>query len=493
MYNVWQCGFLGLVLPILVFAMPLIGQGQDLSGVPVFVIEESKTIKINHEKIIRVTGHIHVPENRFSANPKNIRLPVIIYKSTNANPFAPVFRLAGGPGESNIPTSVSNTGLLKNHDFVFVGYRGVDGPSVLKSKKLARALKGKDKQLLSDASLDHVEQAAKEYLEELKNEGVDIRGYTIMEVIEDLEHVRKALGYNTINLLSGSYGTRVALLYSYKYPEVLHRTIMNGANPPGHFVWYPEKTEEILNKWDSIFIANNQGPIKKTMKTALDNMPKKWSVFTLDKDKIKTGTFVFLFSTNMAVMAFDAYSRAAYHKDYSGLYMLQKAYDLFVPRNTWGDMFQKGFSADFDPAMNYRDYLRPFDETTVLGANYALLLWGSAGSWQSGTIPDEYRKLRQSQTETLILSGELDVSTPAAFATEKLMPFMPNASQLILQNMSHTDVAGAQPVGYRAVINEFFLSGSINRQAYQAQAIDFKPRYRLHRLAKWGFPILVFF
>lgn len=478
---------------ILVLANTAGGYSRELPPAPKFKVGQSKIVKIKNEKYLRISGHIKVPENRSSGSCRTIELPVVIYKSANPNPQEPVFRLAGGPGESNIPKTVSNAELLHNHDFVFVGYRGVDGSVRLKSKKLAKALKGVDNQLLSDASLDNIEQVAFRYLEELKNEDIDIRAYTMMDVVEDLEYTRKALGYEKINLLSGSYGTRVALMYSYKYPDVINRTVMNGANPPGHFLWYPEKTEEILNKWDSIYTVGNQGSIKEAMRKALDNMPKKWSVFTLDKDKIKTGTFVFLFSTEMAVMAFDSYFKAAYYGDYSGLYMIQKAFDFFTPGNTWGDMFQKGFSADFDPEIDYREFLRSFDETTTLGANYALLLWGSSGTWQSESIPDEYKKLRESSTNTLILSGDLDVSTPADYATEKLMPFMNNAQQLIFENMSHMDVAKAQPTSYRSIINEYFLSGNVSESLFSDQKIDFKPKYRLHRLAKWGFPIIVFF
>ncbi|MBX2962531.1 MAG: alpha/beta fold hydrolase [Cyclobacteriaceae bacterium] len=480
------------IVLLFIYWQPLFSQNEIGSNVPIFIEQKSKVIEIEGQKIIQVIGYIAVQENRNNPYSKSIKIPVIIYKSTNPASLEPVFRLAGGPGESNIPKKVTNSELLKNHDFVFVGYRGVDGTTQLKSKKLAKSLKGINNQLLSDASLNNVEQAAKAYLVELKENGIDITAYTIMDVIEDLEYARKALSYDKINLLSGSYGTRVALLYSYKYPDVINRTVMNGANPPGHFLWYPEKTEEILDKWEEIYVTSGQGSVKEAMRVAIENMPEKWFLFKLDKDKIKTGTFVFLFSTDMAVMAFDAYFDAALKQDYSSLYAIQKAYDVFVPRNTWGDMFQKGFSADFDPETDYREYLRSFDKNTIIGANYALLLWGSSGTWQSKPISDEYRQLRPSGTETLILSGELDVSTPVDFTIDKLMPTLNNAHHIVLPNMSHSDVAGKQPDNFKKTINEFFLSGIVVNY-YEPQTIDFKPKYKLSRVAKWSFPVLVFF
>nr|WP_315171801.1 alpha/beta fold hydrolase [uncultured Flavobacterium sp.] len=470
-----------------------IGYGQKLSDAPVFVIEKSKEVEINSKKFKFISGYINVLENRDSDNTRIIKLPVVIYKSSNAIPLEPVFKLSGGPGESNIPDKISNADLLKNHDFVFVGYRGADGSIQLKSKELTKAMKGLNDQLLSDASLDNIQKIKKDYFEKLKSNGIDINSYTIMNVIEDMEYARKALNYKKINLLSGSYGTRVALIYSYKYPSVIHRTVMDGPNPPGHFLWYPEKTEEILSKWDSIYKNNNKGSIKDAMDKAFKNMPEKWSIFKLDKDKIKAATFLFLFSTETAVMAFDSYFKAAEAADYSGLYLLQKLFDINSPRMIWGDFFQKGHSTDYDNKVKYREYLRSFDKKTILGANLSLLVFGSSGTLDTESIPVEYQKLQPSETETLILNGELDVSTPVDYTTNELLPYMKNSKQIVLKNMSHIDVSNAQPENYRKVINEFFLSGTVNSTAYEPQSINFKPKYKLYQVAKWGFPIIVFF
>jgi pimeloyl-ACP methyl ester carboxylesterase len=318
-----------------------IGYSQKLNDKPVMVIEQSKVIKIQNKKFTRISGGIYVPENRNIKNSRLIQLPVVIYKSINSNSSEPVFKLSGGPGESNIPKTISNTDLLKNHDFVFIGYRGVDGSIQLKSKELSKAMKGLNNQLLSDTSLDNIQKIKKEYFEKIRSNGIDINSYTILNVIDDIEYARKALNYKKINLLSESYGTRVALIYSYKYPSIIHRTVMNGSNPPGHFLWYPEKTEEILSKWDSIYKNNNKGSIKEAMDKSFKNMPDKWSIFKLDKDKIKAATFLLLFSTETAVMAFDSYFKAAEDADYSGLFLMQKSFDINSPRMIWGDFFSK--------------------------------------------------------------------------------------------------------------------------------------------------------
>src|SRR3970282_1191036 len=100
--------------------------------------------------------------------------------------------------------------LLSNHDVVLVGYRGVDGSSVLDCPEVEKALKGEGDDLLGEKTLKNIAQAWTDCASRLTKEGIDIDGYTMMEVIEDMESARTALGYEQIDLYSVSYGTRVA-------------------------------------------------------------------------------------------------------------------------------------------------------------------------------------------------------------------------------------------------------------------------------------------
>ena len=63
-------------------------------------------------------------------------------------------------------------------------------------------------------SLENIKQCA----QDLTNQGIDLEGYTMLEVIDDMEAARKLLGYNKIHLLSQSYGTRLAQIYAHRYP-----------------------------------------------------------------------------------------------------------------------------------------------------------------------------------------------------------------------------------------------------------------------------------
>ncbi len=75
-------------------------------------------------------GTLVVSENRQKPGARLIALPVKRIKSASSAPAEPIFYLAGGPGQSNMGFSPRDA-LLAGHDVVLVGYRGVDGSSVL--------------------------------------------------------------------------------------------------------------------------------------------------------------------------------------------------------------------------------------------------------------------------------------------------------------------------------------------------------------------------
>ena len=161
-------------------------------------------------------GTITVPENREKASSRLISIPFLRIHSHAKAAAEPIFAFSGGPGQSNMSWDWSTVGgLLAEHDFVAVGYRGVDGSSVLDCPEVTEAFKAHGDPL-SERSLEAIGHAWEASAQRFRAQGVDLDGYTMLECIEDNESVRRALGYGRINLLSASYGTRVAYLYGLK-------------------------------------------------------------------------------------------------------------------------------------------------------------------------------------------------------------------------------------------------------------------------------------
>jgi len=246
-------------------------------------------VKVNGEKVAAECGVIEVPENRESSNSNTITIPVT--KMLADTPVGdPIFHLAGGPGTTNMKFQPP-TGLLAEHDVVLVGYRGVDGSVVLDCLEVNEAMLGDGEDLLGESSIAAISDSFVACGSRLQGEGIDLDGYNIREVAQDLEAARRALGYEQINLLSESYGTRVAQVYADLYPEQVSRIVMVGANPPGHFLWEPEVIDAQIADYGKLCAADTScsahtDDLAATMKQVNETMPDSWLLLDIDPGKV---------------------------------------------------------------------------------------------------------------------------------------------------------------------------------------------------------------
>jgi pimeloyl-ACP methyl ester carboxylesterase len=118
---------------------------------------------------------------------------------------------------------------------VLVGYRGIDGSSALNCPEVEFAL-AHSGDLLSEQSFQAYTDGFRSCAKRLADNGVDLAGYSAAQRIDDMEAARIALGYSQIDLLSESAGTRSAMIYSWGYPQSIHRSVMIAVNPPGQLL-----------------------------------------------------------------------------------------------------------------------------------------------------------------------------------------------------------------------------------------------------------------
>ena len=188
-----------------------------------------------------------MPENRADPQSRLIALPVTRIRARSAHPAEPIFRLEGGPGITNMQFAKASR-FADDHDVVLVGYRGVDGSSRLDCPEVESAVSHSN-DILAEKSMRAYGDALRACADRLTDDGVDLAGYGLAQQVDDLEAARKALGYDRIDLVSESAGTRTALIYSWRYPKSIHRSVMIGANPPGHFVWDAKTTDEQIQRY----------------------------------------------------------------------------------------------------------------------------------------------------------------------------------------------------------------------------------------------------
>ncbi len=443
----------------------------------------------SQEKYDAECGTLAVRENGDNADSRQIALPVTRVRATGDNPVEPIFWLAGGPGGTNMGFQPPAWLLLK-HDIVMVGYRGVDGSSVLDCPEVRQALKGVGGDLLSAESRANMGDAMGRCAERLQDEGVDLDGYTMLEVVEDMEAARAGLGYERVNLLSSSYGTRVAQIYAWQHPDRIYRSVMMGVNPPGHFIWEPENIDAQLAYYARL-CAQDAGcsartsDLAETMRHVAHDMPRRWLFLPIDPGKVKIGTFFpGLANPGSAAWVFDAYI-AAEQADSSGLALWSLASDLIgLPPITWGDYIAKAASADFDPARDYATEMDPPD--SILGSPYSLLFAGSLKGWPTKPIPAEFRQVQPSDVETLLVSGSIDFSTPAEFATDELLPYLTKGQQVILAEMGHqvADLFNVQPEATERLLTSFYDTGVADGSLYTHAPMNFSVSLGFPTLAK---------
>jgi len=174
---------------------------------------------------------VTVPENRTARNGRSIplRIAVLPARGRNSAPDA-VFFLAGGPGQAATDV-LRNPAMLRHplgerRDLVFLDQRGtgLSNPLPCELYPAEDYTRGR---FATFMPLDRVRRCRKEL--ETK---ADLTQYTTAAAVEDLEAVRRALGYERINLAGGSYGTRIALEYVRAYGSRVRSVQLDGAVPP---------------------------------------------------------------------------------------------------------------------------------------------------------------------------------------------------------------------------------------------------------------------
>ncbi|MFZ6027118.1 MAG: alpha/beta fold hydrolase [Chloroflexota bacterium] len=433
------------------------------------------------------TGILIVPENRANPATRLIAIPVKRIRSASANPAEPIFYLAGGPGSSNMGFKPGDA-LLAEHDVVIVGYRGADGSVVLHCPEMNKASTGDGRDIFSATSMDAMRAALQACAARLQAEGVDLAGYTIPEVVADMEAARLALGYERINLLSESYGTRVAQVYAYLHPQRLLRSAMIGVNPPGRFVWEPQIIDEQL-QYVSALCKKDAACSQRTpdlyvsMQRVSRNMPRQWLGIPIDRGKVEILAFVLLYHRSTSPLVFDAYL-AAEKGDTSGLALMSLAYDRIMPNIfTWGDLLSKG-TIDYDPMRDYTATLQRGE--TVLGSPGSLLIWGpGAAAWPITFLPAAYSQVHPSEVQTLLINGSMDFSTPLENGRDQLLPSLRNGRLVTLSEMGHVnDFWNINPSAAERLLTSFYGTGEADASLFGDTPMDFTVKLGFPAIAK---------
>ena len=438
-------------------------------------------------------GTLVVAENASEPGSRLIALPIVRIRARSEQSEEPIFRLQGGPGISNMPFLPASR-YAADRDFVLVGYRGVDGSVRLECPEVVSALKHST-DLTGEASFEAFAAGYRACAARFTDEGIDVTYYGLAQQVDDLEAAREALGYERINLVSESVGTRTAMIYAWRHPARINRSVMIAANPPGNFLWDPETTAEQIAKYaeycsEDAGCRGRTADLAATMRST--EIPERWFLFPIDEGNVRSASHYGLMESNVeaaplhAPMTIDAWLSAA-EGDPSGFWFQSLLADFAFPTAfVWGE-YASAASLDHEFA---NEYFAPERQPRDSNVGYAATAFGWGGGrltqvWPASRDAAEYGEVRPSEVETLVVGGELDFAIPPQVAREQLLPSLRNGREVLLPGFGHSgDFWHYQPDASSRLINTFFASGEVDDSLYRTQPVDFTPEVTLPALAK---------
>lgn len=433
-----------------------------------------------------LSGTLSVPEDRGRADSRWIELPVVVIKSLSPNPAPPVFRCGGGPGLSNLSGTENITrSEIEKHDVVQVGYRGVDGPAVLKHPLLDRIFLTPD--LLSDASLRKMGADAKRAIGELAAGGMDLEEYNIQNVADDIDAARAALGYEQINITGGSFGGAVVYVYSLRHPQHVKRAVMIEAAFPYDIAFgKPSEVDarfsHLNDLWKEDPNAVKRSPdIIQTMRHVLRNLPKESDGVPIDLSKVRFITyFGMYFERSLVNMLFDAYVSAE-KGDFRSIAVMSAMYDQMIGNfGNVGDLSAKTYGTVTNRKRDFVSELR--DPNSIIGSPMSLMAWGvfQYSGWPVKPVIDEHPLSQKSKVETLLIYGSKEMGGPFQ---EKYGDNFTNARWVLFYDLGHNDIWTITGPGMQHLIRRFIDEGAVDTSAMgEIPPWDFTPAMTFHQM-----------
>lgn len=186
-------------------------------------------------------GVFEVPENRDRPTGRMLPLKVVVIPAEATRPAAePVFYFEGGPGQAATKSAsyIANLWIRDNNDVVLIDQRGTGDGHFLDC-----TLPGSDDDI--QGYLEPAYPALKNCAAELATRA-DLTQYTTSIAMQDADEIRRALGYDKINVYGGSYGSRAAMVYTKLFGEHVRTQYLSGAAPlearmPLYFAWSAQR------------------------------------------------------------------------------------------------------------------------------------------------------------------------------------------------------------------------------------------------------------
>lgn len=421
-------------------------------------------------------GFVEVLENRAKPDGRKIPIHFVRAGATGDGPLPdPIVFLGGGPGMHATPNANgmirANRARLVKRDLIVVDQRGTGRSNPLDCfDHGAAAAADVVRELFSRDFFDmDTFRACRQEL----SKKADLAQYTTTASVEDVEAIRRALGYAKINLFGGSYGTRWALEYMRRRPESVRSAVMFGVAPPSELLVervaldfqqnldaliaacesdddcaraYPKFREQL----GQVLAAVKDKPVE----VAVSVGGEKVSV-TMNYEQFVTAMRFTFYSVHQAA-ALPSQVQAAAGGDYTPF-----ANNLSATSIQLHNMVAEGLWASVKCAeeLPFIDYERAkrLSAGTVLGTLRLESERKICSIWPRGAIPEDFNQPVESDVPALLIAGELDTATPLDLA-EKTVRHLSKGLLVRVAKRSHWGLRGPCITG---IVDRFLETGSV--------------------------------
>ncbi len=383
-----------------------------------------------------------------------IELRVAVVPALNLTPQPdPLVPIAGGPGGGSVQFYAAYSGAFeevrRNRDILLIDQRGTGESSTMDCEYDDDLAEG-------EYSTELTIEYTKLCLDELPH---DPRFFTTSVAVTDMEAVREALGYPTLNLYGVSYGTRVAQHFARQYPGSTRTIIIDGVVPPTVSLG-PEIATESQKAIDRILARCEED------EACNERFPTLAADFTRVVAQLREGPVAIEVphpstgrpeAVDFGIGEFAAAVRLLAYSPISisliPLMIDEAGKGNFVPL---GGQFMMTLVAMMDSlalgmhnSVVCAEDVPFFDNVSIdhdaiaasyMGAFQLDALEAICSVWPRGPIDDEFKVPLKTDLPVLLLSGDADPITPPRYADMAAVD-LANATHLIGKNQGHGQIS----------------------------------------------------
>lgn len=399
-------------------------------------------------------GTLVRPENPDDPESETLNIRVAVVPALHLKPeLDPVVPLAGGPGQGAVEFYTAYAPAFefvrRNRDILLVDQRGT-GESAHMGCPIDSDI------VVGQHSVKRTIEFTKECLGALPH---DPRYFTTSVAVKDLEAVREALGYPTLNLYGVSYGSRVAQHYARRFPESTRTIVLDGVVPP-QISLGPDVAIEAQQALDQIFDRCEENPsCRKQFPDIADTFSALKTKLTAKAMRLSvahpvTGAYESVRFGDEELAA--AIRLLAYHPNTIAMIPLlvsEAADGNYRPLVAQYQMTMMSLSDSIALGMHNAIVCTedvPFydaasiDEAAIsssyMGPMQVEALEAICSVWPAGPIDSDFKEPLSTDIPTLLLSGTADPITPPHYA-DMAARSLRKAWMLSIENQSHGQLA----------------------------------------------------